>query len=48
MNNLGLLSGNVKGDVVVTIQMEPQSLIMLFILIIAAILVAAVAHKIVK
>jgi len=46
MNNLGLLSGNVKGDVVVTIQMEPQSLILVFILIVAAILVAAAARKI--
>lgn len=44
----GLLGGNIKGDVVVTVQLEPQSLIMLAVLVVMVALVIIFLQKALK
>jgi hypothetical protein len=44
----GLLGGNIKGDVVVTVQLEPQSLIMLAVLIVAVTIIIIFLQKTMK
>ena len=43
----GLLAGNIKGDVTVTVHLDPQSLIMLALLIIAVALIIIFLQKII-
>jgi hypothetical protein len=44
----GQLTGQVQGDITVNIQLEPQSLLWLFLLIVASVLFSLLAAKMIK
>lgn len=45
---MGLLNGDIKGDVAVTVHLDPQSLVLMAILVIAIIAISIMLKQVLK